>query len=118
MFKTKNVLLFLTLTVSIFWGLLVPVQAQSPATSGQQVLEQGSTGSVMEVLNTVLNIMSGLVGVLAVIMLIVAGFQYSPSRGDPNGVKAAKNRITNVLIGLVAYIFLYAFLQWLIPGGL
>lgn len=64
-----------------------------------------------------INILSAGVGVLAVIMLIIGGIQYSSAGGDPQKVKAAKNRITNVVIGLVAYFFLFAFLQWIVPGG-
>lgn len=64
-----------------------------------------------------INVLSAGVGVLAVIMLIIGGIQYSSAGGDPQKVKAAKNRITNVIIGLIAYFFLFAFLQWVVPGG-
>jgi hypothetical protein len=76
------------------------------------------SSKVWDALKVILNVMSGLVAVLAVIMLIVAGIQYSASNGDPSGVKAAKDKIVNVIIGLIAYVFLFSFLQWLIPGGL
>ncbi len=74
-------------------------------------------GQIMDLLKWGVNILSGAVLVAAVIVLIIGAIQYSASGGDPNGVKAAKTKITNVLIGIVAYIFLYSFLQWLIPGG-
>ena len=86
--------------------------------TGEECLNQGATGKVMDVLIIGLNILSGAVGLLAVIMLVVAGIQYSASNGDPNAVGAAKKRITNTLLGLAAFVFLYAFLQWLIPGGI
>jgi hypothetical protein len=73
---------------------------------------------IMKVLKVAVNILSGAVMVAAVIMLIIGAIQYSSAGGDPNGVKAAKTKITNVLIGVVAYVFLYAFMNWLIPGGL
>ena len=63
------------------------------------------------------NVLSALIGVFAIIMVTLAGIQYSASADNPQGVQAAKKRIQNVLIGLVAYIFLYAFLQWLVLGG-
>jgi hypothetical protein len=82
-------------------------------------LEKAGTESnkVWNILKLAINILSGAVLVAAVIMLIISAIQYSTSGGDPNGVKAAKSKITNVLIGVAAYIFLYSFLQWLIPGG-
>ena len=63
------------------------------------------------------NVLSALIGVFAIIMVTLAGIQYSAAADNPQGVQAAKKRIQNVLIGLVAYIFLYAFLQWLVLGG-
>jgi len=64
-----------------------------------------------------INVLSALIGVIVIIMVTLAGIQYSSAADNPQGVQAAKKRIENVLVGLVAYIFLYAFLQWLIPGG-
>ena len=62
-------------------------------------------------------LLAAAVGVIAVIMLIIGGIQYSSSNGNPQAVSAAKKKIIDVLTGLAAFIFLYAFLQWLIPGG-
>lgn len=65
-----------------------------------------------------INLLTSLVGVAAVIMIIIAGLQYAAARDNPQAIQAAKQRIINVLIGLVAFIFIYTFLQWLIPGGI
>jgi len=48
-----------------------------------------------------LNILSALIGVVAVIMIIYAGFRYVTSAGSEGGVKAAKNAIIYAIIGLV-----------------
>lgn len=58
------------------------------------------------------------VGVVVVAMLIVGGIQYSAAGDNPQAVTSAKKRIINALIALFAYAFTFAFLQWLIPGGL
>jgi hypothetical protein len=63
-------------------------------------------------------LLTALVGVLAVVSIIVAGIQYSMSADDPGAVSKAKNRIFQTVIGLFAYFFLFAFLNFLIPGGL
>jgi len=68
-------------------------------------------------LNVLINITAGIIGVGAVLMLIVAGIQYITSRDNAQGVADAKKKIINVVIGLAAFVFLYAFLNWLIPGG-
>ncbi|MFO0881998.1 MAG: hypothetical protein U0491_00930 [Candidatus Saccharimonadales bacterium] len=68
-------------------------------------------------LKVAINIFAGIIGIGAVLMIIVGGLQYSAARDNPQAVQAAKTRIANVVLGLAAFIFLYAFLQWLIPGG-
>jgi hypothetical protein len=62
-------------------------------------------------------VLSALVGVAVVAGIIIGGIQYSTSGGDPQKVAAAKARITKALIGLVVYFFLYAILQFIVPGG-
>ena len=66
----------------------------------------------------VINTLSVGVGVVAVAMIIIGGLQYTASRSDPKAVAAAKSKITNAVIGIVVYVLIYAFLQWLVPGGL
>lgn len=68
--------------------------------------------------NPAINLMSVSFGIIAVISIIVGGIQYSASAGDPQKVTRAKTRIQNTIIAIVAYFFLYGFLQFLIPGGI
>lgn len=65
-----------------------------------------------------INILSALVGVIVVIMIIYGGIQYSTAGSDPQKVKEAKSKIFNALIAMFAYIFMYSFLQWIVPGGI
>lgn len=71
----------------------------------------------MKLAKTVINILSGAVLLIATIMIIIAGITYTTSSGDPAKVTKAKTTIINVVMGVAAYFFLWAFLQWLIPGG-
>jgi hypothetical protein len=65
----------------------------------------------------IVNLLSGMVGIIVVISLIMGGIEYSTSEGDPQKSAKAKRRITNTLIALIAFFFLYGFLQFLIPNG-
>ena len=51
-------------------------------------------------------------------MTVIGGIQYITSGGDPNHVAEAKKRIANALLALVTWIIIWAFLEWIIPGGL
>jgi len=68
--------------------------------------------------NPVVNLIAALVGVIVLGSIIAGGIQYSSAGGDPSKVAAAKQRIINALFALAGFVFLYAFLQWVIPGGL
>jgi ABC-type Fe3+ transport system permease subunit len=52
-------------------------------------------------IQTVVNILSVVVGAIAVIMIIYAGFRYVTSGGRDEAVKGAKNTILYAIIGLV-----------------
>jgi|GEM_PF-701552 len=69
-------------------------------------------------INPAVKVLSGLMGVIVVISIVVGGIQYSSAGGDPGKVSAARKRIMNSVIALLAYLFMLAFLQFLLPGGL
>ncbi len=49
----------------------------------------------------IMQIVFGLLGAIAVIMIILAGFQYVLSQGNPEKTSKAKNTILYAVIGLV-----------------
>jgi uncharacterized ion transporter superfamily protein YfcC len=48
----------------------------------------------------------------------MGGIQYSTSGGNPQAASAAKKRMSNAFLALLALVFLYTFLQWIVPGGI
>ncbi|HEX5744475.1 MAG TPA: hypothetical protein VFX84_03455 [Candidatus Saccharimonadales bacterium] len=68
--------------------------------------------------NPLINVLSILVGLVVAASLILGGIQYSAAGSDPQKVSAAKSRISNTLMAFLAYAFLFAFLNFLIPGGI
>lgn len=73
---------------------------------------------IVQDLQTIVNFLSAAVGVVIIIMIIVGGVQYSMAGDNSSGVEAARKRLTNAVIALFAFMFAWAFLQWLIPGGI
>jgi hypothetical protein len=53
------------------------------------------------VVKTILSIVFGIVGALALLMLVVSGLRYVISGGDPNRISKAKDGIIFALIGLL-----------------
>lgn len=69
-------------------------------------------------INTIINFLSAGAGIIIVGSIIVGGIQYAIAGNNPNQVSAAKQRIVNSLIALVAFFLIFAFLSWIVPGGL
>jgi hypothetical protein len=79
---------------------------------------ESSCDLIKTYINPLITLLAGLVGVACVISLVIAGIQYTTSGGDPKKAAAAKSRITMTIIALFSFAFLYAFLQFIIPGGI
>ncbi len=68
-------------------------------------------------INFFINWASVIIVVGSIIVIAAAGVQYSAAAGDSGKIAEAKKRISTVLMALLAYFFLFAFIQWLVPGG-
>lgn len=64
--------------------------------------------SAENVLSNGLNIFYFVTGVAAVIVIIIAGYLYTTSAGNPQTTSRAKNAILYSIIGLVVVIFAFA----------
>ena len=81
--------------------------------------DDGKAGSgIYIILRIILNILTMGIGILGTAGLIVAGIQYMSAKGDPSLILKAKNRILNIVIGLIGYSVMYGLLLWIIPGGI
>lgn len=78
---------------------------------------QNGCDLVQKYVNPTINVLSIIVGLIAVISIISGALMYITASGDPQKTSNAKNRIQKTIFAFVAYIFLYAFLQFLVPGG-
>lgn len=61
--------------------------------------------------------LSGIFGLLAVLMIIVSGIQYITSSGSPQAIEGAKKRLGNAILGIILFMLMFAILNYLIPGG-
>ena len=65
-------------------------------------------------INTVINVILAIVGVVAVFMIIFGGIQYSTSAGDSGKVKKAKDTILYGIIGLVIALLAFAIVNFVL----
>ena len=95
-----------------FIGISALAPAHSFAASSKNQVLQGvnDTGDcnnrdcadkqVTNLFSTIVNILSYVVGVVAIIMIIVSGAKYMTAAGDSGAVENAKNTLVYALIGL------------------
>ena len=118
----KKLLLSMLTLVLGFSLIAVPVFAASndncvstAILGGGEICDSGNGDSILEILNTVVNIMTVGVGVLGIIGITIVGIQYLTAGGSEEKTRTAKRRMFEIIIGLVAYVVAYSLLVWLIP---
>lgn len=69
------------------------------ACSGGACADDG--GKIDSTVQTVVNILSLVVGAVAVVMIVVGGLKYVSSQGDSSAVSSAKNTVIYAVVGLI-----------------
>lgn len=64
-----------------------------------------------EFVKRIFSLVLGLAGGIALILIMVSGYKFMASRGDPEAVKAATEQLTSAVIGLLFIIFSFVILQ-------
>ena len=90
--------------------------SEAPAEAKTAILP--SDWKIEDILNMVLVVVTTGVGIAAVGSIVFAGVLYITARDNAAQVSKAKTMIMNTIIGIVAYILMWAFLEWIIPGGI
>lgn len=70
-------------------------------TNGCDSSVTGSGSKFTDFIKKVINILSVIIGAIAVLMIIVGGFRYVTSAGNAEGTKAARQTIVYAIVGLV-----------------
>lgn len=85
--------------------LATPVFATRIDDGGDGSINSGTTpptiASIATVLDSVMNIVFPIAGVLCVVFIIIGGYMWIASAGDPSKVKQAQGTLTWAIIGLV-----------------
>lgn len=62
---------------------------------------KGGTTKINSTIRNIVDILSLVVGIIAVIMIIVSGIKYVTSQGEASGTKAAKDTLVYAIVGLI-----------------
>jgi hypothetical protein len=91
----------------------------SPAECAALGLDYISTGNekpLHETIRDIINVVLFAAGIIAVIMIIIGGIQYSTSQGDGQKTKRAKDIIMYAIIGLIVTLLAFAIVNFVLDG--
>ena len=71
---------------------------------------------LMGVVNTIINVIIGIVGFVAVIMMIMGGISFITSQGDSAKVTKARNTILYGVVGLVVALLAFAIVNFVLKS--
>ena len=74
----------------------------------------GGDRDLMGTINLIINVALGVIGLIAVVMIIMGGVQYTTSSGDAAKVKKAKDTIMYGIIGLVVALLAFAIVNFVL----
>lgn len=118
--KILAVLIGVMMSVTMASACFNPVLAGSCAGVETSVIDCDAGNedgeAVGELLLKAVKIMTGMIAVLAVLGVIIAGYQYMMSSGDAAKTAKAKRRLYEIVIGLVVFALMYVALEFLVPG--
>ena len=115
----KGVGVFVAACLSVVLFATKMVRAASCEGVATGILECGDNESgIGHVLGLAINILSIGVGVIGVVGILVVGLQYLTAGPDEGRVRKCKQRISEIVIGLIAYVTIVALLTSLLPGGM
>jgi hypothetical protein len=98
----KKILIALLLAMVLVLPLVVLAAPPGPIDSGTTVLPNplGNAVTPAELAKRIINILLGIVGIVALVIFIYGGAQYMFSGGNSQKVESAKNTIVYATLGL------------------
>ncbi len=78
----------------------------------------GQVNPIVDMMFAFFRFLSAGAGIVIIGSIVVAGIQYTTSRGNPQATEASIKRVTSSVIALLLYLFIFAIANYLIPGGM
>ncbi len=123
--RFNNALLTIGLALGVVSGVavlagpadLTYADAASEIKKGQQATGAGSDKKgFTEIVQTVINMLLFIIGLVAVVVIIYSGIKFVLSSGDSNAIKGARDTMLYAVIGLVVAIMAYAVVGWVVKS--
>jgi TRAP-type C4-dicarboxylate transport system permease small subunit len=95
--------------------ICLAIDLKSNLTQAGTELGQSDDGTVLpQRIGGILKIITGILGIIFVILVVYAGVMWMTAGGDTGQVKKAKDHITNGVIGLIISLLAYALTTFIV----
>ncbi len=78
--------------------------------------EADTENTLMGTVQTIINVIIGVLGLVAVIVIVLGGVNFTMSQGDPAKTKKAKDTILYGVIGLMVALLAYAIVNFVLSS--
>lgn len=104
-------LVVLVLSVALF---MLPDSAFAQKLGTGNLQGPNGNANLTVIVQTVINVLLSIIGVIAVVMLIIGGIRYTTSQGNEKAIEGAKNTILYAIIGIVVAFAAFALITFVI----
>lgn len=117
----KKLFILTLLFATVITSLIIAQPTFAATCSGVETsiieCDGGGDAGIWHILVLVVEIMSIGIGITALIGILIFGIQYLTAGGDVAKTTKAKRRMLEIVIGLVGWVVIFSFSEWLLPGG-
>jgi len=117
----KKVLASLATVAMVLSGAMAvaPVYATGGVDNANSYISDANDGNSTDLMGTIkviVNVVLGIVGLIAVVVIIVGGINFTTSQGDAGKVKKARDTILYGIIGLVVALLAFAIVNFVMSN--
>lgn len=91
---------------------------QAPVNTSINIGCQGKGNPIVDMVLAITRFLSAGAGIICIASMIVGAIQFTASGGNPKATSDAVKRMASSAGALVFFLFIYAILNWIVPGGL
>ena len=126
--RIKNILASAAVALSVGMTNALPVMASGSHTCPAGTKRAGDSvsslaecnivkdDSLIDTIQVIINVILGVLGLVAVVVIILGGVTYVTSSGDPGKIKKAKDTILYGIIGLFIALLAYAIVNFVLSS--
>ncbi|MDO8581810.1 MAG: TrbC/VirB2 family protein [bacterium] len=118
--KTKNFVSLFIVSLFLCFFVVLPAFAQTNDLAGLSTFQNSGSGlattDIRITIGNIIRIFLGLLGTIAIVLILYAGFMWMTAAGNEEKIEKAKKILTNAVIGLVLILAAFGIVSFIISS--